>query len=112
MKLSLTKHPNNLNYLPSWSGDLFEAWMRYNNIHIGEQVQDFRLTYNSAYHFYDLIMFPTKCKYPTDHWQKVINFFIDDGYKVSVDKEYWRWDTINEKKVMTKGVRIWIYAKE
>jgi len=111
MKLSLTKYPNDLNYLPTWSEELFETWMRYNNIYIGQAIQDFSLRYNSAYHFYDLVLFPVKGKYPTDHWQKVINFFVADGYKTWEDKGYWRWDTIDEKKVMTKGIRIWIYAK-
>lgn len=113
MKLILTKlEPETAEFcMPLYTSNLFEAYCWYNGISIGHIYRDWEISYNNFYHFYDIHLFPTKGKYPTAHWQKVIDLFNFEGYETRVESTF-RWDTVKDEKVMTKGIRIWIYTKD
>lgn len=114
MRLILTKITN---IEKTWHGfhELFNAWLWYNNIFIGEYRRDWELSYNDFYHFYDLSLFEIKGNYGDArcyHFKQVEDFFNREGYCVENLGYTWRWEDTDKGKKRIDGVRIWIYPKD
>lgn len=109
MKLILHRLPDNQHYMPIFYKELFKMWLLSNGLHPDE---NFRLSYNSFYHFYDLSLFETKDG-RNNYIKSIIDFLIKEGYKISHSSKTWRWYYTydnNDKRIahQINGVRIFI----
>ena len=118
MKLILSKlNLDNEKYFLHWHAEeMFRAYLMYKNISVSQNKYGdniLKLNYNNVYHFYDIKMFPNRQGYrPTEYWEKVIDLFRGEGYRVETMSTY-KWlnpQTPESKRV--DGIRVWIYAKD
>jgi hypothetical protein len=110
MKVILTVPTSNQNTLP-YFGNLFLAWMRHNNIHIGHANLDFRITFNNFYKCYDIHLFALAGNVgnPEAHWDKVYKLLESEGYDIERTYDTWR---SAYPGTQVRGVRLWVKAKD
>lgn len=92
-------------------GEFICSCFYYKGIFLGQQRVDYRVSYNTFYHFYDLELFERDCGSPRKHWKEVLDFLNAEGYKYDLNDTF-RWKyVVGKGNIMIPGIRIWIYPK-
>lgn len=86
--------------------ELIKAWLEFNNCFIGDYKTGWEMSYNSAYHFYDITLYADSDG-KTHHFNKAVEIFKRDGYEVSTNATY---RLIGSKQI--PGIRIWVHPKK
>lgn len=99
---------------------VFSAWCRLNGVYIGEGKDCVQISYNSAYHFYDVYLFAilgNRADAQTSHFEKVRELLKNEGVDVTDWGPTYRWadnpaGNDANGKIMVPGVRFWIKPAE
>jgi hypothetical protein len=82
------------------------AWLRTQGIYVCERHREIK--YNSAYHFYDIRLFPTGRDTAEFLMEKLFRCFEENGHTVTWREYTWRWSD----STRIDGVRLWIEAED
>lgn len=109
MKLLFTEPHTDSIISMCYLSDLFEAYLGFHGIIIGEHKLDWTITYNDFYKFYDVCLFeiPDNNEGSADHIKETITFLRNAGLKIKVSLDF-RHD---DDGTRINGKRIWIYVK-